>query len=109
MNNMRTSKISTIAPGAFKTRAHTDNNEIFPASPAYSKEGLPSQYLRQWFKEPTGRNDPQAAAKLIFKFAGLDSPPVRWAIGKDSIAGARGKATRIVEEVDKFENWSEDL
>ncbi|KAJ7487814.1 NAD-P-binding protein [Mycena latifolia] len=78
MNPAWNIKISIIAPGAFKTRAHTTGTIMFSAPEAYSGEGLPSQALRQWFKDGSGiRGEPFLAAKAIFKFSLLDSPPVR--------------------------------
>ncbi|KAJ7487878.1 NAD-P-binding protein [Mycena latifolia] len=43
------------------------------------------------------------------KFSMLDSPPVRWAMGKDVVFGARAKATLIAEESEKYESLSENL
>jgi hypothetical protein len=104
------SQISIISPGAFKTRAHTTGTVCFPAPQAYDGEGLPSQVVRQWFEDGSGiRGDPVLAAKAIVKFSMLKSPPVRWAMGKDSIGGARAKIKQVSEETDQFENWSENL
>ncbi|KAJ7096673.1 hypothetical protein B0H15DRAFT_52702 [Mycena belliarum] len=102
-------KISIIAPGAFKTGAHTTGIVTLPAPEAYAGEGLPSQGIRQWFKHGPVRGDPVLAARAIFKFSELDSPPVRWAMGKESAGQMRGKVKHIMEEIDEFESWSEDM
>ncbi|KAJ7039729.1 hypothetical protein C8F04DRAFT_1084635 [Mycena alexandri] len=103
-------QISIIAPGAFKTSAHTTGATIFPVPEAYEGEGLPSQAVRQWLADGSGiRGDPVLGARSIFKFSKLDSPAVRWAMGKDSVAGARAKVRRISEETDEFASWSDNL
>ncbi|KAJ7151205.1 NAD-P-binding protein [Mycena filopes] len=103
-------KVSTISPGAFKTLAHTKGSNFFPVPNAYEGEGLPSQGVRQWLADGSGiRGDPTLAAKAIFKFSMLESPPGRWAMGKGSVAGARAKIKRVSEETDEYESWSDNL
>ncbi|KAJ6579889.1 NAD(P)-binding protein [Mycena sp. CBHHK59/15] len=110
MNPAWNIKISIIAPGAFKTRAHTTGSIIFPAPEVYSGDGLPSKAVREWFKDGSGiHGDPILAAKAILKFSKLDSPPVRWAMGRDSIGGARAKIEHVTEETKDFESRSENL
>ncbi|KAJ7173008.1 hypothetical protein C8R43DRAFT_1209228 [Mycena crocata] len=102
-------KVSLIAPGAFKTRAHTTGMVIFPIPEAY-EDNEPSHAVRQWVRDgSTIRGDPVLAAKAIFRFSKLESTPVRWAMGKDSIHGVRTRTARIIKETNAFESWSEDL
>ncbi|KAJ7912095.1 hypothetical protein B0H13DRAFT_2232572 [Mycena leptocephala] len=102
-------KISIIAPGAFETRAQ--KSVIFPTPEAYSAEGLPSQIIREgWFKDGARvHGDPVLAVKAIFRFSLLESPPSRWAMGKDSVGGVRARTKRAIEETDEFESWSDNL
>ncbi|KAJ7852672.1 hypothetical protein B0H14DRAFT_2759786, partial [Mycena olivaceomarginata] len=110
MNPAWNIKISTIAPGAFKTRAHTAGVVFFPAPDAYRGEGLPSQVVRQWFQDGSGiRGDPRLGAEAIYRFPKLESPPMRWAMGKDSIGGVRMQITQVTAETDQFESWSDSL
>ncbi|KAJ6590673.1 hypothetical protein DFH09DRAFT_1139999 [Mycena vulgaris] len=103
-------KISIIAPGAFKTRAHTTGMVTFPAPEAYNGEELPSQVIRRWLEDGSGiRGDPLLAANAIFRFSMLNTPPERWAMGKDSVGGVRARIKRVAEETDEFESWSENL
>ncbi|KAJ6481465.1 hypothetical protein C8R47DRAFT_1134514 [Mycena vitilis] len=103
-------KISTIAPGAFKTRAHTTGAVILPTPEAYSGEGMIGPVMRGMFETRSFvRGDATLGAKAIYKFSLLDSPPVRWAIGKDGVAGVRAVVKRILEETDEFESWSDNL
>ncbi|KAJ7487802.1 hypothetical protein FB451DRAFT_727464 [Mycena latifolia] len=102
-------KISIIGSGSFRTPSHK-SAIVLPSPEVYSGEGMPSQVFRHWFKDGSGvRGDPLLAAKAIFKFSLLDSPPVRWSMGKDAIGGARAKAALIAEETDKFEYLSDNL
>ena len=49
------------------------------------------------------------AVEAMFKFSKLESLPARWAVGKDSIQGARAKIEQVSKEVDAFESWSDNL
>ncbi|KAJ7207162.1 hypothetical protein GGX14DRAFT_535383 [Mycena pura] len=103
-------KVSLIAPGAFKTGIHTKRTTHFPAPAAYSSDGLPSQVLRKLFKDDSFvRGDPDLAAEAIFKFSMLESPPVRWVMGKDAIRGVRAKIEEVSTETNAFESWSDNL
>jgi hypothetical protein len=53
--------------------------------------------------------DPVLAVKAIFRFSLLESPPSRWAMGKDSVGGVRARTKRAIEETDEFESWSDNL
>ncbi|KAJ7135954.1 hypothetical protein C8R44DRAFT_828716 [Mycena epipterygia] len=110
MNPAWNIKISIIAPGAFKTHAHTRGTVMLPAPDAYSGEGLSSKAIRQWVEDGSGiPGDPLLAAKAIFRFSMVESPPVRWAMGKDTVAGVRKRTKHVTEETDEFESWSENL
>ncbi|KAF7306278.1 NAD(P)-binding protein [Mycena indigotica] len=103
-------QISVIGPGAFKTGMHGDRTLKFPAPSAYDKEGLPSRFVREWFEDGSGiRGNPAAAAETIFKFSQLETPPKRWAVGKDAIGGVRIKIAAVSEETTAFESWSDGL
>ncbi|KAF7362394.1 hypothetical protein MVEN_00586500 [Mycena venus] len=83
-------KISIIAPGSFKTRAHTTGAVLFLAPEAYRAEGLPSQAVRDWLKDGTGVcEDTRKAVHSIFRFSKVEAPPMRWAVGKDSVKRVR--------------------
>ncbi|KAJ6490918.1 hypothetical protein C8R45DRAFT_991132 [Mycena sanguinolenta] len=110
MNPAWNIKISTIAPGAFRTRAHTTAAVFFPVPDAYRGEGLPSQVVRDWFQDGSGiRGDPGLGAEAIYRFSTLESPPMRWAMGKDSISGVRRQIKQVTAEIDDFESWSDNL
>ncbi|KAF7306275.1 NAD-P-binding protein [Mycena indigotica] len=102
--------ISIIAPGAFKTGIHTARTITFPAPTAYSKPELPSRWVRNWFDDESAiRGDPIAASEAFYRFTLLESPPMRWAVGKDAIAGARKKIELVKKETDAYESWSDML
>ncbi|KAJ7643819.1 hypothetical protein FB45DRAFT_896144 [Roridomyces roridus] len=104
-------KISIIAPGAFKTGAHTDpkRTPVFPAPEAYHA-ALPSHAVRHFVQDGSYiRGDPRKAVEAIFRFSKLESPPLRWVVGKDSGIRAKAKLEKMVAELDEFASWSEDL
>ncbi|KAJ7487806.1 NAD-P-binding protein [Mycena latifolia] len=108
--NIKACDSSLVTSHRSQTPAHTKGALVLPAHEAYSAEDMPSQVFRHWFKDGSGiRGDPLLAAKAIFKFSVLESPPVRWAMGKDAVSGAKAKAALITEETDKFEYLSESL
>ncbi|KAF7348899.1 NAD(P)-binding protein [Mycena venus] len=83
---------------------------FFPAPDAYRGEGLPSQVVREWFQDGSGiRGDPRLGAEAIYRFSKLESPPMRWAMGKDSIGGVRMQIKQVTAETDQFESWSDNL
>ncbi|TFK36412.1 NAD-P-binding protein, partial [Crucibulum laeve] len=109
MNPAWNIKISILEPGAFKTRAHRENNVTFPPHPAYTDPDLPSQKLRRNFEVRTRKGDVHRAAERIFEFAGLEYPPLHWPIGHDAIAGVRKQINDVTEQVNAYEFWSDGL
>ncbi|KAJ7636328.1 hypothetical protein FB45DRAFT_1024450 [Roridomyces roridus] len=104
-------KISIIAPGAFKTGTHSDpaRTPVFPAPEAYHKD-LPSHAVRHWLQDGSGiQGDPRKAVDAMFRFSKLESPPLRWAVGKDSVGGTKAKLEKMGGSLVEFESWSDDL
>ncbi|KAI3600467.1 NAD(P)-bindingprotein [Moniliophthora roreri] len=106
-------KITILEPGAFKTRAHTDNTTSFPSHPAYSENpNLASNQVRQWFSDRSGiTGDPVLAAKRIYEFVEADEAeiPMRLQLGDDSWYGIKAKLEGVIQEQQKFEKWSKGL
>ncbi|KAF9010832.1 NAD-P-binding protein [Cyathus striatus] len=103
-------RISILEPGSFKTNAHTKNNVTVPAIPACSRPELPSQQVRQVFEAAEKiKGDVRRAAIKIFEFASLPNPPLRWALGKEAVAGVKKKITQVGNDMELLEHWSDDL
>lgn len=101
-------QISLLAPTNFQTKA-LKNGVTFPPIPAYSDPSLPSHRTRLAFEKDALPNDVDRAAERIYHFAGVDSPPMRWAIGTESVAGTRKKLKAVGDETDEYERWSDNL
>jgi hypothetical protein len=102
------SQISVISPGLFKTPAHAKAVQ-FPSPTVYS-DVFASKAVRERLREGfLIRGDPVLGAQAIFRFSTLESPPVRWAMGKDSIGVVRAASMRLMAETDEFESWSDDF
>lgn len=103
-------QVCIVAPGAFRTRGHTVNAVKIPVHEAYQKPSLPTAYVRNWFEILDDvRGDVKPAAQKIFEFSKLESPPMRWALGIDTIPAVKRKAERILRETEEFSGWSEGL
>ncbi|KAF5348467.1 hypothetical protein D9756_009538 [Leucocoprinus leucothites] len=120
-------KITILEPGAFKTRAHTDNTATFPVHHAYtSNTSLASHQVRHWFADRSGiTGDPALAAERIYKFtmagsldgnrgghvkkeAGTEAP-LRLQLGDDSWNGIKATLQKRLEEMERVEEWSRGL
>jgi len=93
-------------PGAFRTKAHTDNAVTFPEIPAYSNPELPCQAVRRQFKDPEKyfRGDVTKAAAKILEFSLIENPPLSWVILKENIDGVRVKLATVGKELDDYES-----
>ena len=77
---------------------------------AYQKSSLRTTYVRNWFETLDGEwGSVELAAQKIFELSNLTSLPMRWALGKDTIAAVKKKAQRVLKETEDFAGWSEGL
>ena len=45
----------------------------------------------------------------MYELAGLDVPPLRLPLGKDSLEGVRAQLASVSAEVEKYQAWSDNL
>ncbi|OJT10626.1 hypothetical protein TRAPUB_12874 [Trametes pubescens] len=115
-------KVALIEPGAFKTSVfNIDTNMIVvPQHPAYANPALPVYHERGAFLKSGGQELPDSSADLepadtsravakIIEFSRLPSPPLHFPLGKDAISAVRDKVKTLVEEIDQYESWSDNL
>lgn len=102
-------QITIIQPGEFKTNAGTTSIVTIPAHPAYADPKLASHAIRQHFSNFVSNGDVNKAVDVIYKLSQLDAPPLRMTIGKDAIKYAKAQLKKLTEEVEKYENYSDDL
>ncbi len=92
---------------------------MVPQHPAYANPALPVSQFRGAFLKGSGQEvdtaadlalaDASLAVAKIVEFAKLPDPPLHFPLGKDAIAMMRGKIRALVEEIDKYELWSDGL
>lgn len=102
-------QITMVEPGEFKTNAGTKSIVITPAHPAYADPKLPTYAVRRHYDEFESNGDVNKAADAIYKLSQLDAPPLRVPLGKPAVAFAKEQLKKIAEEVEKYEQYSDDL
>ena len=53
--------------------------------------------------------DTAKATQVIYKLAGLSNPPLRFPLGKDSLALAKQSLAELQTEIDQYGSWSNEL
>ncbi|EIN11445.1 NAD(P)-binding protein [Punctularia strigosozonata HHB-11173 SS5] len=107
-------KVTIIEPGMFGTRLLVDGTgEPKPIHPAYNTSTSPTKALRDMIAANSpllgSPQDVTKGAREIYRLAGLESPPERLPLGKDSVAAIRDKLESQLKELAAYESWSSDL
>ncbi|KAI0643328.1 NAD-P-binding protein, partial [Trametes meyenii] len=112
-------KITIIEPGAFKTSVFDKNMIVIPVHPAYDEPTLPVYHMRRGFLRSAGKQvdmaadlneqDPAKAIAKIIELSKVPSPPLRFAIGTNSVLAIREKIKQVGQELDTYESWSQSL
>ncbi len=103
-------QITLIEPGAFFTDAITTNFVLTPLHPAYDNPNLASVAVRNSSDQLLLiAADPKKATIRFYELAHLPNPPLRFPIGKDSVASGREQIKNVIADIDQFESWSEGL
>lgn len=103
-------QVTIIEPGSFVTKGVTENAVLLPYHPAYTNPKSGSHATRAFFESAaTGGADPEKAAQRFYELAHLSNPPLRFSIGKDSIASAREQLKQVAADIDGYETWSEGI
>lgn len=93
----------------FKTQG-AEAATILPIHPAYANPALPSSFIRSLTTNPAMfPNDPVKAAKIIYRLSTIPSPPLRLALGKQSVDEIKKKIKKVAEELEEYESWSTDM
>lgn len=92
-------KVTIVEPGAFRTKFNDGALDV-------AKDRMPDVYpttdgFLGWLKENDGKQpgDPQKAALAIIKVAESNSPPLRLALGEDSITTIESELEKVREEI----------
>jgi len=94
----------------YPTKVISSKTNVHPLSAKYNTPDNPSPRTRENMASVTATN------KSVWKYAAqvhrltqLPEPPLRLALGDDAVAAMRGKAGRLVKDLDDFAVWSSDL
>ncbi|KAF9246605.1 hypothetical protein BU15DRAFT_39967, partial [Melanogaster broomeanus] len=104
-------KVTIIEPGPFRTKIVTENMKSAAQLPAYADPKSPSSQIRAYFASESGAVDGDAdkAVAAMEKLAHLDNPPLRLPLHKWTVAAIKEKIQKVLEEVQAYESWSDDL
>ena len=121
--SLQLSQITLIEPGPFRTNGAITANapeNAYPAIAAYSNPNLPSHFIRNQLSDINNiKGDVvKAADRIIEVVTALEDKskddseariPLHWVIEKDAVQGAREHLKSVLEEVDRYERWSDNL
>ncbi|KIJ64081.1 hypothetical protein HYDPIDRAFT_91317 [Hydnomerulius pinastri MD-312] len=102
-------KVTILEPGPYRTQM-PQNSRLATQHPAYANPALPGSQFRQFVTNTEsydGNVDKAVAA--IERFSHLEDAPMRLPLHRRVVASTRDKAKSLVEEVDKYGSWSDDL
>ena len=91
--------------GSYHTQAGR-NMKRPPPHPAYVDADKPLARLHLYTKSAAY---PEEAARLIYKIAALESPPLRMPLGPDAIEVLRNKGRGLVDAAETYAAWSETV
>ena len=97
--------MTSIVLGSFHTQAGR-NMKRPPPHPAYVDADKPLARLHLYTKAAAY---PEEAARLIYKLAALESPPLRVPLGPDAVEVLRSKGQSLVDAAEEYAAWSETV
>lgn len=99
-----------VEPGYFRTELLSSDSTEFAAGSIgdYSAETLK---FRSAFNDKNGQQEgaPVKLAEAIVNLSGLESPPLRFAAGKDAVDVFENKARALLSQVDAYRQLSTSL
>ncbi|KAG9311278.1 NAD(P)-binding protein [Chiua virens] len=103
-------KITLLEVGPFRTELGTVNSNVAPPHPAYTSPDLPGSKWRILFKSGVIYDgDPQKACIAFEKASRMEDPPLRLPLHRGVLQAASGKGKSLIETVEKYRDWSDDL
>ena len=104
------SKVTILEPGPYRTEIFKKNYRIAPDHNAYGDPALVSSKTRKLLDAPKMYDgDVTKAAIAVEKLARLEDAPIRLPLHWRVVTLTRDKAKSMLEVVDKYESWTEDL
>ncbi|CAL1712886.1 unnamed protein product [Somion occarium] len=102
-------KVTLVEPGTFRTEVLVKLGDGY-SHPAYTKPTLLSNIIRAITHDKNlKQGDASKGVEKIYTLSLLPEPPFRLPLGKDALEMVREEANSILEDVSKYESWSEGL
>ncbi|KAF9221717.1 NAD(P)-binding protein [Gyrodon lividus] len=101
-------KVTIIEPGGFRTKIIKENMKMTAQLPAYADPTSASSQLRVLFTSDVD-GDADKATAAMEKLVHLNNPPLRLPLHKATVVAVKDKAQKVLDEVQAYESWSEDL
>ncbi|KIK91770.1 hypothetical protein PAXRUDRAFT_830542 [Paxillus rubicundulus Ve08.2h10] len=103
-------RVTIIELGGFRTKITKENMKVSDQLPAYTFSASPSSQIRAHLALADSNNgDVDKATAAMEKLVHLDSPPLRLPLHNMTVAAVKEKMQNILDEVDAYESWSDDL
>lgn len=104
------SKVTILEPGPFRTEIFRRNYRIAPEHNAYGDPTLIGSKTRKLLDAPSMYDgDVTKAAITIEKLTRIEDAPIRFPLHWRVVTLTRDKAKSMVDVVDKYEGWTDDL
>ncbi|KAI0074376.1 NAD(P)-binding protein [Panus rudis PR-1116 ss-1] len=102
-------RITLVEPAMFRTGG-VAATKVHPVHPAYNKPSLPSTMLREMLNNPEFfPNDPEKAAKVLFRLSNEPNPPLKLALSAESVAAIKASLDQQLTSLHNYASWSENL
>ncbi|KIJ64087.1 hypothetical protein HYDPIDRAFT_28974 [Hydnomerulius pinastri MD-312] len=103
-------KIIILEPGPFRTGLSQAISRMAPVHPAYADPSLPGSQFRAVFQQEfIYDGNPEKACVAFEKASRMEDPPIRLPLHRRALGMASGKGKSLLEAVEKYAEWSEDL
>ncbi|KAI0642880.1 NAD-P-binding protein [Trametes meyenii] len=100
-------KVTLLEPGYFRSDLY-GRVKWSVSHPAYSDPATPVSHLREGWDSYVPAGNPDKAAEIFYRVAGIPDPPLQLPIGKDAIVITKKMLAELGKTVETYESWSED-
>jgi len=96
-------KVTIIEPGGVRTAWNKGNMIKLPVHPAYTGPEAPSTMFRPLIDNVQLASDPVNIAKALVAISNAEDPPLRLALGSDSLHILRSKCETVLKDAKEWE------
>ncbi|KAI0671225.1 NAD-P-binding protein [Trametes maxima] len=99
-------KVTLLEPGYFRSDLYGRVKWSAP-HPAYKDPDSPVSRLRAGWESYVPAGNPEKAAEIFYRVAGISDPPLQLLVGEDAVATTKEMLAELVKTVETYESWSE--